>query len=115
MFELRPLMNPRHLWSFGRKLRERFLSLDTFSKVVRAEPDHSASEAVQRIRVARDPVVREVASELLTQGRVLLRQRVVATLSTPVRDGPSIPYEIGSWTSCASPPSDPGESGPSSE
>src|SRR4051794_29782490 len=51
------------------------------------EPDHTSLESVQRIRVARDPIVREVATELLTQGVVLVGQGPVSILSAPSRNG----------------------------
>src|SRR5262249_25012978 len=58
----------------------------TTAKPFPPEPDHSPAESVQRIRVARDPVVREVTAKLLTQGRLLVGHRVVSIPSAPLRD-----------------------------
>ena len=51
------------------------------------EPDDTPPESRQRIRVARDPVVREVAAKLLTQCLMLFGQCVMSILSAPLRDG----------------------------
>ncbi len=75
--------------SAPRRLRRRVAPAEPFPP----EPDHTPPESVQRSRVARDPVVREVASQLLTQGRVLLRHRGVSILAAPVRDGRQSPPE----------------------
>ena len=51
------------------------------------EPDDTSPESVQRIRVACDPVVREVTTKLLTQCLVLFGQCAVSIRSTPLREG----------------------------
>ena len=86
----------------------------TTAKPFPPESDDTPPKSRQRIRVARDPVVREVAPELLTQGLVLFGQGAGADSFDTIAPWPSIPGGTGSWTSCASPPSSPGESGPSS-
>ncbi len=53
------------------------------------ESDGTAPESFQRITVARDPVVREVAPEFLTQCSVLIRQRLLASLAEPLHSAVS--------------------------
>src|SRR5690348_1477751 len=70
-----------------------FAAAMTTAKPFPPEPDHSAAESGQRLRVARDPVVREVPAKLLTQRHVLLRYRVVSIPPAPVRDPRQSPAE----------------------
>src|SRR5271166_5095419 len=51
------------------------------------DPRGRGAETVQCRRVAGDPVVREVARELLTQSPVLVLHRMVAVEPTPLRQG----------------------------
>ena len=55
------------------------------------EPDDTPPESVQRIRVARDPVVREVTAKLLTQCLVLFGHRVDVDSFDTIPRWPSVP------------------------
>src|SRR5204863_5420044 len=50
-------------------------------------PDDAPPESVQRVRVARDPVVREVTAKLLTQSVMLIGHGAVSIRSAPLRHG----------------------------
>ena len=49
------------------------------------EPEGPTPEPLPRIRVARDPGIREVAPTLLTQRPVLIGQSAMAVLGEPLR------------------------------
>src|SRR3954453_16492777 len=51
------------------------------------DPSGCGTKSSQRHRVAGDPVIREVAHELLTQGPVLVLDRTVAVDPAPFRQG----------------------------
>ena len=78
------------------------------------EPDDTSPESLQRIRVARDPVVREVPAKLLTQGLVLFGQRLMPIASTPLRQWPVSPRRNRLLDVLRFTTQFPGESGPSS-
>jgi hypothetical protein len=59
----------------------------TSAKPFPPELDSTPPESVQRTRVVRDPVLREVTAKLLTQCLALFGHRAVSIRSTPLRDG----------------------------